>query len=85
MLKNISQYFPIKETLQKAGQAVKEKANAVRKQIIRTVFAVFFLLLGILLVGGGLFQIAKNFVPGEYLLLGLGILCLLLAWRFQRP
>ncbi len=69
----------VKDSFEKTEAAVKQRLMLLRQQIIRTVLYLFFLLGGIALLGKGLLVLLGKSLPREYVLLGVGLLCIIVA------
>ncbi|HLD12096.1 MAG TPA: hypothetical protein VJB87_00715 [Candidatus Nanoarchaeia archaeon] len=69
----------VKDSFEKTEAAVKQRLALLRQQFIRTVLYLFFLVAGLWLLGKGLVVILGRTLPLEYVVLGLGVVCVVVA------
>ncbi|MEK6904080.1 MAG: hypothetical protein AABW87_00635 [Nanoarchaeota archaeon] len=69
----------MKRSLDKAEAAVTQRLKSLKKNIIKTVLFLFFLLMGIALIINGLLKVLTKVLPIEYLLIIVGVISILIA------
>lgn len=69
----------VKKSFDKAEAAMKGRLILLKKNVIKTVLFLFFLLMGIALLVKGLLQVLNQFLPMEYWFIIIGIISILIA------
>ena len=70
----------VKDSFEKTEAAVKQRLALLRQQFIRTVLYLFFLVAGLWLLGKGLVVILVGMLLLEYVVLGWGVVCGVVAF-----
>ena len=74
----------MKKSIDKAEVAVTQRLKLLKRNIIKPVLFLFFLLMGIALVINGLMKILTKSIPIEYLLVIIGIVSILVAMNINK-